>query len=86
MMRVLGVDLAAQPSATGAVVVVPENRKRWSASELVGPATDDNLVRAARQVEVIRIDAPLGWPSDFVAAVVAHSTAEPWPGGSTEGP
>lgn len=81
-MRILGIDLAAQPRTTGCVVLGPseQERGRWSAVELDGAADDDRLVAAAREVDVIGIDTPLGWPREFVAAVVAHEQFGPWPG------
>lgn len=81
MIRVLGIDLAAQPDKTGAVFITPSGDRQWAASELEGLATDDRLVEAARLVDVVGVDAPLGWPMAFVSAVNAHSSMEAWPGG-----
>ena len=79
-MRVLGVDLAAQPASTGLVRVSPAAEGRWRATTVDGPADDDTIVEAAREVDVVGVDAPVGWPVDFVDAVSAHDRSEPWPG------
>ncbi len=84
-MRILGLDLAAQPRTTGCVVLAPAGR-RWVATEPAGPADDDGLVALAGEVDVLGIDAPLGWPRAFVAAVTAHEAFGPWPGGVDRGP
>ena len=80
MIRVLGIDLAAQPDKTGAVFIEPSRAGRWKARELDGPATDDRLVDAVRSVDVVGVDAPLGWPTAFVAALAAHASMRAWPG------
>lgn len=81
MVRILGVDLAAQPETTGCVVLQPAGANRWEAVELDGPATDDRLVAAAGDVEVIGLDTPLGWPVAFVEAIAAHQGFGTWTGG-----
>ncbi len=81
MTRFLGIDLAAQPAKTGVVRLAPRGAGRWDANELDTPADDDALVEAARSVDVIGVDAPLGWPTAFVAAVDAHSAFGRWPNG-----
>jgi len=78
-MRVLGIDLAADPKTTGAVIIEPAGRRLWRAVELDGLATDDGLVRAARDVRVIGVDSPLGWPTAFTQAMEAHSALRTWP-------
>ena len=81
-MRVMGVDLAAKPEATGAVVLKAIDAMHWRAVELSGRPTDDALVSAAGQVDIIGVDSPLGWPRAFVEAVDAHHSFRPWPGGT----
>ena len=78
-MKVLGIDLAAQPERTG-VVVLDATGDRPSLHPVHERATDDVLVELARTVAVVGIDAPLGWPVDFVAAVSAHERLEAWLG------
>lgn len=79
-MRVLGIDLAAEAPTTGAVIIEPSTCGRWRAVELDGAASDDGLVLAARRVDIVGVDAPLGWPAAFVDAVSAHAAFGPWPG------
>jgi Protein of unknown function (DUF429) len=81
MIRALGIDLAAQPKTTGVVFITPSGGGRWAADKLDGLATDDLLVEAVRSVEVVGVDAPLGWPMGFAAAVSAHGSMQAWPGG-----
>ena len=79
MVKVLGIDLAAQPERTG-VVVLEIVAGRPSLQPVHGRASDDALVELAQAVDVVGVDAPLGWPLDFVAAVSAHERLEPWLG------
>lgn len=79
-MRVLGIDLAAQPASTGIVLVSPIADSRWRATVVEGPADDDRIVEASRQVDSIGVDSPVGWPVEFVDAVSAHARFERWPG------
>lgn len=77
-MRTLGIDLASQPKGTGACVV------DWApgtavAMPVTGLLDDAALDGWAAQVDVVAIDAPLGWPDEFVAAVTAYHRGEPWP-------
>lgn len=80
-MRTVGIDLAAQPVNTGVCVV------DWSDGcvESVAPNStaggDDELVdvMCATGVDKVGIDTPLGWPDDFVEAVVAHHSGARWP-------
>lgn len=78
-MRTAGVDLAASPRLTAVAVV------EWSAGsarlvELVMPA-DDACIRALVDgVTKIGVDAPFGWPDEFVEFVVAQHRGELPPG------
>lgn len=78
-MKVLGIDLAAQPERTG-IVVLEVRADRPSLVPVREPASDDTLVELAATVDVVGIDAPLGWPVNFVAAVSAHERLKPWLG------
>jgi hypothetical protein len=78
--RVLGIDLAAQPERTG-VVTLDRCRDGWVAKTAEGRADDAALVELGASVDVVGVDAPLGWPVGFVDAVWAHQRHEPWPGG-----
>lgn len=80
MIRAVGIDLAAQASNTGVCLVLPAADFRWTVTELHGRGDDNGLVDVARIVDVVGVDAPLGWPMAFVAAVSAHSELSAWPG------
>lgn len=43
------------------------------------PLGDAAIFDLARTVDLIAIDAPLGWPSAFVLAVSGHAAGAPWP-------
>jgi len=79
-VRVLGIDLAAQPRNTGIVVLEPTSSRRWRADVPPDAPTDEHLVELGARVDLVGVDAPLGWPIDFVQAVRAHEAREPWPG------
>jgi predicted nuclease with RNAse H fold len=75
----LGIDLAAQPSNTSACAI------EWAdgpprVSDLRSGLDDDALLEAIAGAEKVGIDAPFGWPDEFVEAVVAHHGGKPWPG------
>lgn len=76
----LGIDLAAQPASTGAVVLRRDAKAsaRWSV-EAFSPADDELLLELGAGADAIGIDCPLGWPDAFVDAVGAHHRREPWP-------
>lgn len=77
-MRSFGIDLASQPKSTGGCLV--EWRDGRAAAQLVPGLLDDaSLASWASRADVVAIDAPLGWPDEFVAAVTAHHRGEPWP-------
>lgn len=82
-MRTLGIDLAAQPKTTGAAVI----EWRPDGPELtvleVG-CDDDRLIELIAGVDKAGIDAPLGWPDEFVDAVAAHRERRGWPGRGTD--
>lgn len=79
-MRILGIDLAAQPRNTGVVLLDPVGPGRWRAALPPDVATDEHLIDLGTHVDLIGVDAPLGWPIAFVQAVRAHEDREPWPG------
>lgn len=79
-MRVLGIDLAAQPRNTGIVLLEPRRPGRWRAEVPAEAATDEHLVDLGARVDLVGVDAPLGWPIAFVDAVSAHENRRPWPG------
>ena len=73
-MRVAGIDLAAQPKTTAACVI-----DRGTVTFAAAGLDDDALSDVVAGCEKVGIDAPFGWPSSFVDAVVAHRARAPWP-------
>jgi len=78
----LGIDLAAQAKDTAYGVV------RWYAdmalAELpVVGADDDALLAAMQAAEWIGVDAPLGWPAPFIAAIAHYQEHAQWPAEAT---
>jgi predicted nuclease with RNAse H fold len=82
--RFVGIDLASAPERTGVAVLTvtgPPGARRARAT-LAGDhfiADDDGLVALVGEHDVVGLDAPLGWPDNFVAAVSSHHHFEPWP-------
>jgi predicted nuclease with RNAse H fold len=77
-MRVLGIDLAAQPENTGACLI------GWAAGQASATTfatrlDDQALIELAAGVDMIASDAPLGWPERFAEAVWAYHTGGAWP-------
>ena len=78
-MRTLGIDLAAQPANTAACSI-EWGPARAIVSDLRSGLNDDALLDAITGADKVAIDAPFGWPDEFVAAVSAHSNRAGWPG------
>lgn len=78
-MRTLGIDLAAQPVNTAAVVIDWEIP---AVVAVVAPANDEALLILAGDAGVakIGIDAPLGFPERFVRSVETWHALGSWPG------
>jgi predicted nuclease with RNAse H fold len=81
-MVTLGVDLAAQDANTGIC------RVRWADREAVVElaqrgASDEQILDEARAAVAaggaVGVDAPLGWPAAFAAAVAAWAGGGAWP-------
>lgn len=86
-VRIVGVDLAAQPGDTAyCVITVNEGQSTIVvASPRSGEdATDANLVDAFQGTARIGIDAPFGWPVEFIAALPKHRDHGSWPADDPE--
>ncbi len=78
--RFVGIDLAGSAERTGVVVLTTRGSKAEATSPPEGfVADDDGLVAIVDSTTTVGLDAPLGWPDDFVAAVAAHSARSRWP-------
>jgi len=74
----LGIDLASQPLHTAACSI------EWSpgrarVAQISLNLTDTDLLDLILNADKAGIDAPFGWPDEFVDAVSAHSALHPWP-------
>ncbi|GAA3847263.1 DUF429 domain-containing protein [Streptomyces coacervatus] len=67
----VGVDLAASARRT-AVCRVVWGAEGALAAEFVVPEGDEGLLALVRAADKTGLDCPLGWPSSFVATVLAH--------------
>ena len=78
-MRTLGIDLAAQPANTS-VCAIDWRASAPVVSDLRSGLDDEALLDAISDADKVGIDAPFGWPDEFVDAVVAHRDGSGWPG------
>ena len=78
MTRTLGIDLAAQ-DADSAYCVIEWDAGRATPDVPVMPASDGQLLREMHAADWIGVDAPFGWPDDFVAAVSGYHDRGSWP-------
>ena len=78
-MRTVGIDLAAQPANTSACTV-EWGPGRPIVSQIRSGLDDDALLEAIGGADKVGIDAPFGWPDEFVEAVSAHRNRSGWPG------
>jgi predicted nuclease with RNAse H fold len=82
-VRTLGIDLAAQPSNTSSCQI-DWGTRRAQVSDLRAGLDDETLLDEISGADKAAIDAPFGWPDDFVDAVIAHRDHRGWPGGSED--
>lgn len=83
MQTTLGIDLASQANKTGVCAIEwLDGGARVKTLQRGGSGAEDESLRAAIRAghAKVAIDAPLGWPVDFVAALSAHARFEQWPG------
>ena len=78
-VRTLGIDLAAQPANTS-VCAIDWGPSAPIVSDLRSGLDDEALLEAISDADKVGIDAPFGWPDEFVDAVVAHRDGTGWPG------
>lgn len=78
-MQCLGIDLAAQPKAT-AICLTTWGEGAVVIDELRCGANDDDLVELILAADKVGLDAPLGWPDEFIESVKRHHQ------GGTDGP
>jgi predicted nuclease with RNAse H fold len=82
-MRTVGVDLAADPANTGMCIV------DWEAGTVAlapRPVLDGDIVTAVLGCDMAGFDVPLGWPDEFIDALVAHRAQQGWPPSATVPP
>jgi predicted nuclease with RNAse H fold len=82
-VRTLGIDLAAQPANTS-VCAIDWGPSAPVLSDLRAGLNDEDLLEAISEADKVGIDAPFGWPDDFVDAVVAHRDRAGWPGSAED--
>lgn len=78
-MRTVGIDLAAKAKKTVACSIEWQ-RGRAAVTYLESGLGDSDLVECIEGADKVGIDAPFGWPDEFVSAVAGHHGMQPWPG------
>ncbi|MER6125180.1 DUF429 domain-containing protein [Streptomyces sp. NPDC001795] len=68
----VGVDLAASARRTAVCRVVWGRDAGGLTVEFIEPEGDEELLAVVRAADKTGLDCPLGWPSHFVATVLAH--------------
>lgn len=75
LVRVVGVDLAAEPDRT-AVAVLRWGDGKAVVQDLRVGADDEALLAALADADKAGIDAPFGWPDAFIAFLAAHQAGD----------
>jgi hypothetical protein len=82
VIRTLGVDLAAQDVNTAACTIEWVHGHVLVDIPIVG-VNDDTLIELMADADWTGIDAPFGWPDDYVQAISAYAQHNAWPAHST---
>ncbi len=82
-MRTLGVDLSASPKKTAACLLVWKGGQA-AAEELFSGLDDQAIVDRMAAAHWTRIDAPFGWPADYIEAITQWATEGAWPEGGRD--
>lgn len=75
LVRVVGVDLAAEPEKT-AVAVLEWAGSKASVEDLRIGADDEAVLAVLAAADKAGIDAPFGWPDAFAAFLAAHQAGD----------
>lgn len=79
-IRIVGIDLATESKRTGVVLLdVSEGIASASLPPSGFIANDDGLKHLVDSTTIVGLDAPLGWPTEFVEAMVQHDGFNGWP-------
>jgi hypothetical protein len=84
MTTTLGIDLSANPVKTAACLISWGTGGGRVEQLVVGrdrstPLENEDLVAMIRSADLSGIDAPFGWPIEFVDAVRSWESLEGWP-------
>ena len=83
LVRVVGIDLAAEPARTAVAVLGWDGGKAVVENLRVG-ADDEAVLAALTIADKAGIDAPFGWPEAFATFLAAHQSKDvPVPSGLT---
>jgi len=84
-VKTLGIDLAAKPKKTAACMIDWRDGRAVVLS-LQSGLEDRALYELIADADKVGIDAPFGWPDEFVEAVAGHHGLRPWPGAGSADP
>lgn len=74
-MITLGIDLSSMREGTAACMITWHKNSAVAASAASG-CCDEKLYELIAEADAVGIDAPFGWPKDFVAAVADWTSTE----------